>query len=107
MELSASGLDRLHFSRNASALAAFCTRNHIRTLSLFGSVLREDFRADSDVDILVEFDPDQVPGFAFFTMEQELTEMIGRSVDLHTPKSLSRYFRERVQAEAEPLYVRR
>ena len=94
------------FDMPISALAAFCDRNHIRTLSLFGSVLRKDFRGDSDVDILVEFDPDQVPGLAFFTMEEELTEMIGRPVDLHTPKSLSRYFRDRVQAEAEPLYVR-
>ena len=99
-------MKQIEFDMPIRALAAFCARNHIRTLSLFGSVLREDFRADSDVDILVEFDPDQVPGFAFFAMEQELTEMIGRSVDLHTPKSLSRYFRDRVQAEAEPLYVR-
>ena len=97
---------QIEFDMPTSALAAFCARNHIRTLALFGSVLREDFRADSDVDILVEFEPDQVPGFAFFAMEEELTAMIGRSVDLHTPKSLSRYFRDRVQAEAEPLYVR-
>ncbi|MCC7355946.1 MAG: nucleotidyltransferase family protein [Anaerolineae bacterium] len=86
-------------------VAAFCRRHHIRRLSLFGSVLRDDFGPGSDVDVLVEFEPGHVPGLAFISMQDELSEILGRKVDLHTPKSLSRYFRERVQREAEPQYV--
>ena len=63
-------------------IAEFCHRHHIRTLSLFGSVLRDDFRPDSDVDVLVEFEPGHVPGLAFFAMEEELSEIFGRNVDL-------------------------
>ena len=86
-------------------LSDFCRRNHIRRLALFGSVLRDDFRADSDVDVLVEFEPTHVPGFfALFEMEQELGEIVGRKVDLNTPGSLSKYFRARVLAEAVPLH---
>lgn len=88
-----------------SELAAFCRDNHIRKLSLFGSVLREDFTADSDVDVLVEFEPGHVPGLRFFALERELSRLLGRKVDLHTPKFLSRYFRQEVLAEAEPHYV--
>ena len=87
------------------ALAAFCERNYIRRLSLFGSVLGSDFRPDSDVDILVEFEPGHVPGFAFAGLQDELSQMIGRIVDLHTPGSLSRHFREKVQREAQVHYV--
>jgi uncharacterized protein len=83
----------------------FCRRHHIRRLALFGSVLRDDFTADSDVDILVEFEPGKTPGFAFFSMEEELSGILGRRVDLNTPNSLSKYFREEVLAEAEDLYV--
>lgn len=86
-------------------LAAFCRKNHIRKLAFFGSVLRADFRPDSDVDVLVEFDPDYIPGLAFFNMEQELSQILGRRVDLHTSQFLSRYFRPAVLAEAEILYV--
>jgi predicted nucleotidyltransferase len=75
-------------------IAAFCRRHHIRKLSLFGSVLRDDFRCESDVDVLVEFDLDKTPGLAFFAMQDELTTLLGRSVDLNTSKSLSRYFRD-------------
>jgi hypothetical protein len=87
------------------AVADFCRRNHVRRLSLFGSVLREDFGEDSDVDVLVEFEPGHAPGFAFFGMELELEQILGRKVDLNTPRTLSRHFRERVEAEAEPVYV--
>ncbi len=87
------------------ALAAFCERNHIRRLALFGSVLGSDFRPDSDVDILVEFEPGHVPGFAFTGLQDELSQMIGRSVDLQTPGSLSRHFREKVQREAQVHYA--
>ena len=69
-------------------IAEFCRRNHIRSLSLFGSVLRDDFRPDSDVDVLVEFEPGHVPGFAFFEMEIELSGILGRKVDLVTRQSV-------------------
>jgi predicted nucleotidyltransferase len=87
------------------AVADFCRRHHIRKLALFGSVLREDFGPESDVDVLVEFEPGHVPGLAFFEMERELSELLGRKVDLNTPRFLSPYFRDRVLAEAEEQYV--
>ena len=86
-------------------LAEFCRRYHIRRLAVFGSVLREDFGPDSDVDVLVEFEPGHVPGLAFFAMERELCELVGRKVDLNTPQFLSPHFREQVLVEAEPQYV--
>ena len=86
-------------------LAEFCRRNHIRKLALFGSVLRQDFRADSDVDVLVEFDPGHVPGLRFFALQRELSELLGRTVDLNTPSFLSRYFRDEVLAESEIVYA--
>lgn len=89
----------------SSKLADFCRRHHIRRLSLFGSVLRDDFRPDSDVDVLVEFEPGHTPGLAFFAMEDELSRIFGRKVDLHTPNFLSRHIRERVLKEAEVQYA--
>ena len=86
-------------------IAEFCRRHYIRKLSLFGSVLRDDFHPDSDVDVLVEFEPGRTPGLAFFAMQDELSELLGRPVDLNTPAWLSRYFRNDVLAEAEPMYV--
>ena len=86
-------------------IAEFCRRHHIRKLAVFGSALREDFRPDSDLDLLVEFDPEHTPGLAFFGMEQELSELLGRKVDLNTPQFLSPYFRDKVLAEAEVRYV--
>ncbi len=85
-------------------IAAFCRRNHIRRLALFGSVLRDDFGPDSDVDVLVEFEPGTQVGLAFFGMQDELSSMLGRSVDLNTEKCLSPYFRDEVLAEAEVQY---
>ena len=85
-------------------IAEFCRRHHIRKLALFGSVLRDDFRPDSDIDVLVEFDPKHIPGLAFFAMQDELSEVFGRRVDLNTPKFLSRYFRDQVLAEAKVQY---
>jgi hypothetical protein len=87
-------------------LAAFCRRHHIRKLALFGSILRDDFGPDSDVDVLVEFEPGHTPGFAFFDMQDELSQMLGRKVDLNTPNFLSDYFRDTVLAEANVLYER-
>lgn len=86
-------------------IADFCRRHHIRKLAFFGSVLRDDFSPDSDVDVLVEFEPGHVPGLAFFSMEAELSGILGRRVDLNTVGFLSRYFAERVVQEAEPEYV--
>jgi hypothetical protein len=85
-------------------VGSFCRRHHIRRLALFGSVLRDDFRPDSDVDVLVEFREGHTPGLDFFGMEIELSELLGHKVDLHTPGFLSPYFRDRVLAEAEVLY---
>ena len=85
-------------------IAEFCRRNHIRRLALFGSVLRDDFRPDSDIDVLVEFEPDARIGLRFFTLEEELSEILGRKVDLNTPGFLSDYFRDEVLAEAEVQY---
>ncbi|MCI0548749.1 MAG: nucleotidyltransferase family protein [Candidatus Rokubacteria bacterium] len=86
-------------------IADFCRRHHIRWLALFGSVLRDDFQPESDVDVLVEFQTGRTPGFAFVAMQDELSEILGRRVDLRTPNSLSKYFRDEVLAEAERLYV--
>ena len=83
----------------------FCRRNHIRKLALFGSVLRDDFGADSDVDILVEFEAGHVPGLGFFALQEELTLLLKRKVDLHTPGFLSRYFRDEVIAQSQVQYA--
>jgi len=86
-------------------LSAFCRRRYIRRLSLFGSVLRDDFGPESDVDVLIEFEPGHVPGLDFFTMERELSLILGRKVDLHTSQFLSPYFRDEVLAEAKEQYA--
>lgn len=86
-------------------IAEFCRRHYIRRLSLFGSVLRDDFGPDSDVDVLVEFETGHVPGLAFFGMEAELSQILGRKVDLSTLQFLSRYFRDEVLNEAQEQYV--
>jgi hypothetical protein len=87
-------------------IAAFCRRHHIRRLALFGSALRGSLGPDSDLDVLVEFDPDHIPGLAFFAMERELSQLLGRKVDLNTPRFLSPYFRRQVQDEAAVMYER-
>ena len=88
-------------------IEAFCQKNHIRRLSFFGSVIRDDFKPDSDVDVLVEFEPDAAVGFIkLAALERELSQIIGgRRVDLRTPADLSRYFRNDVLAEAVAGYV--
>lgn len=87
-------------------IEAFCKRHHIRKLSVFGSALRQDFRSDSDIDILVEFHPDNIPGlFKLAGIEIELSNLIGRKVDLRTPQDLSRYFRQEVIESAEVQYA--
>lgn len=89
-----------------AAIERFCKRHHIRRLALFGSVLREDFRSDSDVDVLAEFAPGHAVGyFALVRMEDELSRILGRKVDLRTPPELSKYFRDEVLASAEVQYA--
>ena len=91
---------------DAGRIAAFCRKHRIRRLALFGSVLREDFGPDSDVDVLVEFEPAQVVGLLRLAgMESELARILGRKVDMRTAADLSRYFREEVLAGAEVLYA--
>lgn len=87
------------------AIGEFCRRHRIRRLSLFGSVLRSDFGPKSDVDVLVEFEPGHAPGFAFFSMQDELSVILGRRVDLNTAGFISRHFRDEVLREARPVYV--
>jgi predicted nucleotidyltransferase len=86
------------------ALTEFCRKHQIRRLSLFGSVLRNDFKPESDIDVLVEFEPGARTGFAFFGMQEELSALLGRRVDLNTPNSISKYFRDEVLREAAVLY---
>lgn len=95
-----------HLSKPLSSrqLTDFCRRHHIRRLALFGSALRADFRPDSDLDILVEFEPDHTPGLDFFGIEAELSQLFGRTVDLSTPHFISPYLRPQVQAQAQVLY---
>ena len=90
---------------DSERIAQLCRQYHIVRLALFGSVLRDDFGPESDVDMLVEFEPGHTPGFAFFGIQQELAEIIGRPVDLRTPHDLSRYFREDVVRSARLLYA--
>ena len=86
-------------------IAAFCRRRRIRRLGLFGSVLRDDFGQDSDVDVLVEFEPGARTGLAFFDMQDELSEIIGRRVDLNTPGFLGPRIREQVLRGIQDVYV--
>jgi predicted nucleotidyltransferase len=89
-----------------TALRAFCRRHHIHRLSLFGSVLRDDFRPDSDVDVLVEFAPGHTPGLALIQMQEELSGLLdGRRVDLVTPRFLNRHIRDQVLSTAQELYA--
>jgi len=82
-------------------IAAFCRQNRIRRLALFGSILHHDFRPQSDVDVLVEFEPDARVGLRFFSMQDELSTLLGRKVDLNTVGFLGKDIRDRVLSEAE------
>lgn len=86
-------------------VATFCQRHHIRKLAVFGSVLHGDFRADSDIDILVEFDPEaQITLFDMGAAQVELSQLLNREVDLKTAGFLSPYFREDVIQQAKTIY---
>jgi uncharacterized protein len=97
--------EALPVSLPTDAIAEFCRRHRIRKLSLFGSVVREVFGANSDVDVLVEFEDGYRPGLAFFSMGEELAEIIGRPVDFNTEGWISDRFRDEVLAEARPVYI--
>ena len=85
------------------AIAALCQRHHISRLAFFGSALRDDFGAHSDLDVLVEFEPGHAPGLAFFGIQEELAGILGRKVDLNTANDLSPDFRDDVLRAAEPI----
>ena len=97
-----------HIELDKEQIASFCQERHIRRLSIFGSALRSDFRPDSDIDLLVEFEQEHIPGlFEIAHMERELSALCGgRKVDLRTPEDLSRYFRQRVLEEAKVQYAK-
>jgi len=95
-----------HISIDREAVSVFCRRHHIARLALFGSVLRDDFSPDSDVDVLVEFQPGHVPGLDFVVIEREFSGLLqGRRVDMVTPKFLNPRIRDQVLTSAESLYV--
>jgi predicted nucleotidyltransferase len=97
--------NRIKFSKEQ--IVEFCKRNYIRKLAFYGSVLRDDFRPDSDVDVLIFLEPEAPVGlFEIARMEMELSEKFGRKVDLRTPGDLSKYFRDKVVSEAEVQYER-
>ena len=99
-------MGKAHIDLPKEKIAEFCRRNHIRRLSLFGSLLHGDFGPESDVDLLVEFEPAHIPGFFKLAhMERELSEIIGKKADLRTPQELSRYFRDEVLSEAVVQYA--
>jgi len=91
---------------DADETARFCEERGIRKLALFGSVLRDDFTPESDIDMLVEYLPGRHPGLMLFRHQDELTERLARQVDLHTGDSLSRHFREKVLSSALTIYER-
>jgi len=98
--------EKLHVEIPKHKIAAFCKKHHIRKLSVFGSALTGDFGPDSDIDLLVEFNPDHIPGFFRLAgMEIELSEILGRKADLRTAQDISRYFRQEVLNSAEVQYA--
>ncbi len=89
-----------------AGIADFCRRHHIRRLALFGSVLRDDFAPDSDIDVLVEFEPGHTVGLIRLAgIERELSDLLGRKADIRSPADLSPYFRDEVLDEAEVQYA--
>jgi predicted nucleotidyltransferase len=91
---------------STKVVRAFCQKHHVQKMSFFGSVIRDDFGPNSDIDVLVEFEPNHTPGFDFFLIEDELSKLLGRKVDLQTPKFLSPEILPSVLAQAVPAYER-
>ena len=99
-------MSQLRINISQEAIKDFCEKNHIRKLAFFGSVLNDSFGADSDVDVLVEFEPEHTPGLALIRMQDELSELLGgRRVDLVTPKFLNLHIRDKVISQAFVQYV--
>ena len=99
-------IDRLQIDVDSGKLVKFCQKHHIKKLAFFGSVLRDDFRPDSDVDVLVEFEEDHVPGLIRLSgMEIELSEVLGRKADLNTPGFFNPPLRKRILAKAKVQYA--
>jgi predicted nucleotidyltransferase len=99
-------MDKLPIDFQRDQVEDFCRRNGIRRLSLFGSVLREDFSPDSDIDLLVEFEPEKRIGLmGMVDLERQFSDLLGRKVDLNTAEDLSRYFVDQVLQEARRIYV--
>ena len=95
------------FNITKEQIADFCEKNQIRKFAFYGSVLRDDFGPESDIDVLVDLEPNHTIGLMEMAgMEIELSEVMGRKVDLRTPEDLSKYFRDKVVAEAEIQYER-
>lgn len=98
---------KFHYEIPEQELINFCRMHYIKKLSFFGSVLRDDFKQDSDIDILVEFEPEHIPGLIHLSgLENELSGMLKRKVDLRTPEDLSPYFRQDVLNSAEVGYAK-
>jgi hypothetical protein len=97
MDLSAIGV-------TTAQIEAFCRKHHIRSLAFFGSVTRDDFGPLSDIDVLVEFEPDHIPGFDFFLIEADLSSMMKRKVDLQTVNFLSPYIRQSALSDVVVAY---
>ncbi len=97
-------LTNLHLDQ--ASVTEFCRRHLLLRLAFFGSVLRDDFAENSDVDVLVEYSPEHVPGFiALAGMEEELSAILGRKADIRSAGDLSRHFRDEVVREALVQYV--
>ena len=97
-------MDMVPFPFDKNRVSEVCRNRQIRRLAVFGSVMRDDFSPSSDIDVLAEFEPGHVPGLQFFTIENELGQVMGRKVDLKTLQFLSPIFRDRVVQEAQILY---
>lgn len=100
-------MKKLSLSINRKKIVSFCKKHHIASLALFGSILTSHFSPKSDVDVLVKFEKKHIPSlFDIVDMEEELSSIVGRKVDLKTPEDLSRYFRDEVVARAKILYAK-
>lgn len=102
-------MDKVRIRVPRKQLADFCRKNHVKKLAFFGSVLRDDFSPQSDVDVLVEFEEGKTPGFAFFGLQEELKGLFNRDVDLHTFKgvetSRNPFLRKEILESAQVYYV--
>jgi hypothetical protein len=105
MEKTIKAGNKIRVKISQEMLEEFCRRHKIRKLSVFGSILGDDFSEDSDIDVLVEFEPGVSVGLEFFSIERELSELLGREVDLNTPGFLGKYIRKEVLSQAEVQYV--